>query len=183
MQSLRHPSGSHAGFIEDFLRLVDECAARMLMLEDTDASYPRAAGKWSRKEIVGHLIDSAINNHARFVRAVQAADLVFEGYDQDAWVRVQRYQDRSWPALVRAWRVYNLQIAEVIQSTPPAELERPRRRHNLHEIAFRRVPPDADATLGYLVEDYVAHLCHHLHQVLDQDARSVAALASVNVQD
>ena len=49
---------------------------------------------------LGHLIDSAVNNHARFVRAQLQDDLVFPGYDQDGWVRVQRYDERSWPALV-----------------------------------------------------------------------------------
>jgi hypothetical protein len=184
MQSFSGPLGTRMadGFVDDFLRLVDEATARMLAIEDQDAGRPRAEGKWSRKEIVGHLIDSAINNHARFVRGALQPDFVFEGYDQDAWVRAQRYQDRNWAGLVRAWRVYNRQIAEVVRATPAEALERPRPRHNLHEIAFCRLPAEAVATLQYLVEDYVAHLQHHLRQVLDAETPREAALASVGLE-
>ena len=169
MQSLCEPCGTRVneGFIDDFLRLIDEAAARMLVIEDEEASRPRAAGKWSRKEIVGHLIDSALNNHARFVRAMLESDLVFDGYDQDGWVRVQRYGEQGWPALVRAWRAYNRQIAEIMRSTPGSELTRSRQPHNLHEIAFQPLPADSVATLRYLMEDYVAHLQHHVRQVLE----------------
>lgn len=187
MQSLRDEpsaSGVNAAFVDDFLRLVDEAAARMLTMEDQDAARPGAAGKWSRKEVVGHLIDSAINNHARFVRAVLQDDLVFDGYDQDAWVRAQRYQERSWPDLVRAWRTYNRQLADIVSGIAPQDLARPRPRHNLHEIAFRSLAADAGVTLGTLIEDYVAHMQHHLRQVLETDEASrAAAPESVGVHD
>ena len=186
MQSLCEPCGTRVNeaFIDDFLRLVDEAAARMLVIEDEEASRPRAAGKWSRKEIVGHLIDSAVNNHARFVRATLEGDLVFDGYDQDGWVRAQRYQERDWPALVRGWRTYNRQIAEIMRGTPGSDLTRARHRHNLHEIAFRTPPADSAATLRYLMEDYVAHLQHHVRQVLEAEQPvSATAPESVGVQD
>jgi hypothetical protein len=154
-------------FIDRFLEIVDEGASRLLSIRDDVASEPRAPAKWSRKEIVGHLIDSAINNHARFVRAQMQDDLIFSGYDQDAWVRLQRYQDRSWTGLIHAWRTYNAQIAEIMRATPRVELDRPRLRHNLQEIGFRPLPPGSDATLGFLMRDYVEHLQHHLRQVLD----------------
>ena len=94
-------------------------------------------------------------------------DLVFDGYDQEAWVRVQRYQERPWSDLVQTWRAYNAQIAAIIGSTPPIELDRPRSPHNLERIAFGALPADGEATLGFLMRDYVAHLQHHLRQVLD----------------
>jgi hypothetical protein len=151
---------------ETLTAIVDRGAAGLLAVRDDVASRPRAPGKWSPKEIVGHLIDSAVNNHARFVRAQLQQDLVFPGYDQDAWVRVQRYNERPWPELVHAWRTFNTQIAAVMGATPPGELSRPRAQHNLHEIGFQPLPAGTPATLGFLMRDYVAHLQHHLRQVL-----------------
>ena len=72
-------------FIAAFTRTVRESVEALLTMSDADASVARAPGKWSRKEIVGHLIDSAANNHARFVRAQRTDHLLFEGYDPDAW--------------------------------------------------------------------------------------------------
>jgi hypothetical protein len=155
-------------FLERFARIVDDGASRMLAMSDAAAAESRAPGKWSRKEIIGHLIDSAVNNQLRFVRAQVQENLVFDGYDQDAWVRIQEYRGRSWLELVGVWRAYNVQIAAMMQRTPRAELERPRVRHNLAEIGFQLLPPGAPATLDFLMRDYVAHLQHHLHQVLDE---------------
>lgn len=147
--------------------IVEAAAARMLTIADDVAGKPRAAGKWSRKEIVGHLIDSAVNNQARFVRAQMQKDLVFDGYDQEAWVRVQRYEQQSWAELVRAWQVYNAQVAAVMRAASQAEIDRPRSPHNLDRIGFKPLPAGADATLGFLMQDYVDHLQHHVAQVLE----------------
>jgi len=156
---------SDRSFIDRFVHTVDESASRMLALSDAAASLPRAPGKWSRKEIVGHLIDSAVNNQARFVRAQLQDDLVFPGYDQEAWVRVQRYGNESWPALVEAWRHANSRVAAIMRAASDEDLERPRARHNLDEIAFVAPASPRDATLGYFMRDYVAHLEHHLRQI------------------
>ena len=153
-------------WIDRLARAVDEGAARLLHVSNEAAATKPAPGKWSPKEIVGHLIDSAVNNQARFVRAQMQDDLIFQGYDQDEWVRVQRYQDRSWPELVHAWRTYNQQVAAIMRATPARELDRVRPRHNLHEIGFNPLPPDEPATLAVLMSDYVAHLEHHLRQML-----------------
>ena len=119
-------------------------------------------GKWSPCELVGHLIDSASNNHQRFVRARFVEHLEFPGYDQDQWVAAQAYQDSDWPALVGLWARYNLHLAHVIESTPEATRALERRRHNLDEIAFRTVPRAQVVTLEYFMCDYVDHLRHHL---------------------
>jgi len=155
-----------AAFVDSFDRIVVEAAARLRAITDDAASTRPAPGKWSPKEIVGHLIDSAVNNQARFVRAQLQDDLVFSGYDQDGWVRVQRYDERSWPETVQAWHTFNTQIVAVIGATPAQEFSRPRERHNLHEIGFQQLPDGTPATLGFLMRDYVAHIEHHLKQVL-----------------
>lgn len=146
--------------------IVEAAAARMLTIADDVAGKPRAAGKWSRKQIVGHLIDSAVNNQARFVRAQMQQDLVFDGYDQEAWVRVQRYEQQPWVELVRAWQVYNAQVAAIMRNASQAEIDRARSPHNLDRIGFKSLPPGGEATLGFLMRDYVDHLQHHVAQVL-----------------
>lgn len=153
-------------WIDRLTRAVDRGAERLLALSEAAAASRPAPGKWSPKEIVGHLIDSAVNNQARFVRAQMQDGLVFQGYDQDEWVRVQRYQDRPWPELVRTWRTYNEQIAAIMRATPAPELDRVRARHNLHEIGFQPLPANEPPTLAFLMRDYVAHLQHHLRQIL-----------------
>jgi hypothetical protein len=137
------------------------------VISDADASLPRAPGKWSRKEIVGHLIDSASNNHERFVRAQFTDDLICPTYDQEAWVRTQRYRDASWIELVLLWAHFNLHLARVMEAVPSEDRTRPRTRHNLHQVGFRTVAESEPATLEYFMQDYVVHLEHHLRQIFE----------------
>jgi hypothetical protein len=158
-----------AAFLADFRQTVDRAAARLLELSDDEAAVRPAPGKWSPKEIVGHLIDSASNNHGRFVRAQLQEDLIFEGYDQNAWVCVEAYQDRVWTDLVRFWQAFNQHIAAVMETTDPQALSRPRVRHNLDQLAWQTVDALQPTTLEYFMRDYVGHLKHHLRQVLRTD--------------
>ena len=151
--------------LEDFRATVEQAARRLRTLSEADSEGRRAPGKWSAKEVLGHLIDSAGNNHQRFVHAQFTDDLVFPGYDQDAWISVQRYQAASWPTLIELWRAYNLHLAHVIDAIPDTVLRQPRRRHNLYQIAWRAVPESEPVTLEYFIRDYVGHLKHHLTQI------------------
>jgi hypothetical protein len=144
---------------------VEQALPRLAAIDDIASARHPALGKWSPREIIGHLIDSAQNNHGRFVRAQLTDDLVFPGHAQDEWVRVQRYNEREWSALVELWADYNFHIAHVIAQIPPDIADRPRRKHNLHELAWRTVPADKPATLAYFMTDYVGHLEHHLRQI------------------
>lgn len=129
--------------------LREAIAAATPLLEgmDDEMSQRRPApGKWSPREIVGHLIDSASINHQGFVRASFQDALVFPGYDQDAWVTAQRYQDAPWRELVTLWRTFNLHIARLMESTPSEQRLRPRKHHNLHEIACQLVPKEKPTT-------------------------------------
>ena len=148
------------------LLVLDAAAPRLLELDDTASAGRPAPGKWSSKEIVGHLIDSASNNHARFVRAQLQDDLIFPGYAQDDWVAAQRYQDAPWRQLVELWAAFNRHLARVMAAVPEDVRMKPRTRHNLHQIAFRTVPENQPATLDYFMRDYVYHLEHHLQQIL-----------------
>lgn len=79
---------------------VERAAARLRALDETDAARDRGPGKWTKQEILGHLIDSAANNHQRFVRAQAVDPFVWPGYEQDAWVAANRYRLRPWGELV-----------------------------------------------------------------------------------
>ena len=150
---------------DDLRAIVERAAASLVTLPDVATTRHPAPGRWSPRQIIGHLIDSASNNHRRFVLAQLGDDLLFPGYDQDAWVETQRYNEASWRDLVALWRAFNLHLAHVMAAVPEAERRRPRARHNLDEIAFRPVPPDRAATLQYFMDDYVAHVRHHLRQI------------------
>jgi hypothetical protein len=145
---------------------VGRAAPALLRIDDAASASRPAPGKWSPREIIGHLIDSASNNHQRFVRMREREDLVVDGYEQDDWVASQRYGSAPWPELVLLWLTYNRHLARLMAATPVPDRDRARRVHNLHLRAFRPVPADRDVTLAYFMNDYVEHLEHHLAQIL-----------------
>ena len=122
---------------------------------NAEASSRPQPGKWSKKEILGHLLDSASNNHQRFVRAAVQGKLAFPGYDQDPLVELQRFRTMEWGFLTEFWASYNRFLAQVISVLP---LESATVVCNIGEN-----PP---ATLEWVAQDYVAHLKHHLNQIL-----------------
>lgn len=156
--------------LEDFRQTVESAAGRLRLMTEAESAERRSAGKWSPREIVGHLIDSAANNHQRFVRAQFQDDLVFTGYEQEQWVASQHYREASWPLLVELWRTYNLHLAHLVSHIPEDKLTRPRQAHSLHKIAWQPVGESEPATLEYLIRDYVGHLKHHLRQIFDEDS-------------
>ncbi len=128
----------------------------LLEVDEETASGKPAPGKWSPKEIIGHLIDSAANNHHRFVRLQHEQQLEFPGYEQDEWVRIQHYKDRDWKELVILWATYNRHLLHVIRHVDPACLER---TWTVGEGT------DESPTLRFLMEDYFDHMRHHLSQI------------------
>jgi hypothetical protein len=152
-------------FADDLVATVHATAARLRRVSDSEAAKTPASGKWSAKQVIGHLIDSASNNHQRFVRATWQDDLVFQPYDQDAWVAHQGYQTAPWPELVDLWESYNAHLARVMRSVPESVRLREHARHNLDTLAWEPVPPDRPATLDDFMRDYVAHLQHHVRQI------------------
>jgi methylisocitrate lyase len=156
-------------YVEDLRRTVERATGALLALSDAATARRPAPDKWSPREIIGHLVDSASNNHQRFVRAQFQEDLVFAGYEQDEWVRAQDYQSAPWAPLVRLWRSMNLQLARVMATVPDAARMREHARHNLDRIAWKKVAADRPATLDYFMADYVGHLKHHLRQILGAD--------------
>jgi hypothetical protein len=123
-------------------------------IPESEAAIKPAPEKWSKKEILGHLIDSAGNNHQRFVRAQLQDELTFPKYEQEGWARCQDYASADWSLLIELWSAYNRHLAWVIERIPPAKLAMP-----VQIIGYE------PCTLGFLVEDYVVHLDHHLAQL------------------
>jgi hypothetical protein len=146
-------------------RVVERYAVTLAGTDEVMLHRCPAAGRWSIAQIIGHLVDSASNNHQRFVRGRWQDGLVFPGYDQDAWVTAQRYQDSDWTELLGLWRAFNLHLAHVMESTPADVRAKPYTTHNFDQVAFRPMPAGEDATLDWFMEDYVEHLKHHLRQI------------------
>lgn len=155
----------------DLLRAVAEAEPALRALPAARTHLRPSPGHWSPAEILGHLIDSASNNHQRFVRAADQDDLVFVGYDQDRWVERQGYQDAPWRQLVDLWAGFNRHLARVMARIPQPVRVREHTRHNLDQLAYRTVAVGAPVTLQWFLEDYVLHLRHHLEQILGHPAQ------------
>ena len=152
-------------YVTELRAILDAAVPRLEQMDDAQAARRPAPGKWSPKDIIGHLNDSASNNHQRFVRAQLTEDLIFPGYDQERWVAVQGHAEAPWLELVGLWHFYNRQIARVMANASASERERLRPRHNLDQIATYGVPPSEPGTLDYLMADYVKHLRRHVLQI------------------
>lgn len=140
---------------------IDSSYPRLLSISDARASEKPYAEKWSIKEILGHMVDSAANNHQRIVRMQEAKDIGKFVYTQQHWVNSQHYQAEPWLDLVELWYRYNIHLAHVITHVDPDSLD--------HRCDMGYSEP---ATLRFMIEDYVRHLEHHLGQIFtDTDPR------------
>ena len=162
-------------FLDDFRRTLSLAAERFNLISEEESQIPRAEGKWSPKQIVGHLIDSAANNHQRFVRAQFTDGLVFDGYEQERWVETQRYQDVPWRELTQLWQFYNRHIMHIIDVTPDDQRTRLRAKHNLHQIASDLLKEDEPVTLEWFMRDYLDHMKKHLGQIFESIPAGQAA--------
>jgi len=136
---------------------------------------PEAAAKrakpdgWSKKEELGHLIDSAINNYARVIRVQREDAPALPGYEQDAWVERQGYQDRDWQELIVLWSAMNQHMLAAVRRVPQSALGR-----------TCTIGGGKTMTLAFVIEDYVDHLVHHLQHIgiaLDPFRRAESAYA------
>lgn len=126
--------------------------------ETTRPNRPSGKG-WSRREELGHLVDSAVNNHARIARAALSPSYEGPGYEADRWVAVHGYAAVPWPELVEIWRAHNAALVPLVAGLPDAKLSTP-----------CRVGEDPPVTLGFLIDDYVRHMRHHVDQILRRPA-------------
>lgn len=169
-------STTSLGYIRALDSITRETAANLRQLPESIVTWRPKAGAWSIKEIIGHLVDSAANNHQRFVRAEQQDGLVFPPYAQNEWVRIQSYNSAPWIELVSLWESYNLHLARVMAAVPPRVRDRKHAQHNFHQIGFRQFKADEPVSLDDLMYDYVLHLEHHLAQVRDRKLGAESAV-------
>lgn len=120
-------------------------------------SFKAGPDKWSKKEILGHLIDSAANNHHRFVRGGYNAATDFPQYSQNDWVRIQKYNESEWMNLIALWSVYNLHLCDVIERLPGEAFS-----------ALCNIGKEEPVTLEFVIKDYLRHLRHHMEVILEK---------------
>jgi DinB superfamily len=122
----------------------------LLTISEAEASVPEREGKWSAKQVMGHLTDSAVNNLGRIVRLQIEAGQTLPGYLQMEWVSLQHYGEREWSQVLGLWFALNEHVAWTIAHVERARLT------NEGVVAGEKV------TLGFVIADYVAHMEHHL---------------------
>ena len=148
-----------------FQRYLNEQFDLLTEINNDLASEKINSDKWSRKEILGHLIDSANVNYNRFINAVSKDNLIFESYPQDDWVELQFYNDRDWNELVDLWKLLNLHIIVLVNNIPEDKKANKSSRHNFDKICWKQVKGNEKSSLDYLIKDYIGHLKHHLNQI------------------
>jgi hypothetical protein len=142
--------------ISRLTHLCGEMPIKLRAIDNEKFQHKPSAEKWSKKEILGHLCDSAANNHQRFIRA-RYIDTPHIVYDQNHWVSLTNYQSVSTDLLVDHWTTYNLLIIHICSQINDHDLERTCETSNGNIY-----------TLDYLFNDYVDHMEHHLNQITNQ---------------
>ena len=154
-----------ASYSSTLLSIIDKAVA-IKGIAVADMERKPTPGKWSKKEILGHLIDSAYNNHARFLIAEKQGNLIFSGYDQVEWVKRNNYQEQDRSEIFQAWSVVNTHLSRLINSIPDHILSNLTTEHNFHKICFNLLQEGAPSNLSYLIWDYLDHMEHHLVQII-----------------
>lgn len=141
--------------------LVNVTCERLNDADDKQYSVKPSARKWSKKEIIGHLCDSAVNNLSRFIRAqFEPEPFIVTRYSQNEWVKLNGYNEMNLNDILSYWQALNSQIVQVIKSIPPDKLDI---KLDLGDAAFRE--DGENKNLLWLIEDYVIHMEYHLKQV------------------
>lgn len=135
--------------------VVNEYTTRMSELQELEWAAKSNPAKWSKKEVLGHLIDSALNNHRRFVvtQYAQNQNIV---YDQVQWVALQDYQNADTRTLIQLWRLLNLQIARILETMPEPVWDNP--------CDTGKNGPEIHS-LKWIASDYLPHMNHHMEQI------------------
>jgi len=145
-----------ASIAEKLIRTVHHEYAFLAGIPEALAAKSPGKGRWSIKQIVGHLIDSASNNHQRMVRLQYTERLNFPDYTKanETWVSIQAYEHENWQCLLELWKYFNLHIAHLIQNADSASL-----RHTWLDDTGEEVP------LERMIAGYLEHLALHLRDI------------------
>lgn len=138
---------------------INEVPAKFLRFPEGELKRKPAQDKWSKKEILGHLIDSATNNHHRFVKSqFENEPFTIFPYEQEHWVKIQNYNEVDTKYLVEFWKLYNEHILWIISNFPEEKLSVKCRSVDERETA---------GNVFLLIKDYVDHMDHHLEQIFN----------------
>jgi hypothetical protein len=137
--------------LHHILNVVPERLAALL--KDAVERKPSTTN-WSPKEELGHLLDSAVNNHQRIVRAQMEDKLALPGYEQNRWVAIHRYHQREWAELIELWTTFNRQLLIAAEAVPDSAWS--------HTLS---VGGGESVTLQFVFEDYIRHMLHHLEHI------------------
>ena len=139
---------------EGIHEVVASAKPRLLKIPPEEVILKSKPDKWSKKEILGHLIDSAANNHQRFLRAAQNIAADFPVYDQNRWVAIQCYNKLDWPDLINLFTYFNMHISHVIDFLPEEVFANP-----------VNIGKENPVILEFVITDYLRHLKHHVEQL------------------
>ncbi len=142
--------------IEEYETIVNRFHAEMEQVPERFTGVRPAADKWSLKDIVGHLIDSACNNHQRFIRLQHGKILELPGYDQEKWVASSVYTEYDWHNLLTLWYSYNELIVHLIRHVDKSSLS------NSWNHEGELLP------LEHLIPDYFKHMQWHEKQFAER---------------
>ena len=139
------------------LRVIDDAKVWLDQIDEQTAHHKPSPERWSISEVIGHLVDSACNNHQRFIRGQEPGELTFPKYDQNFWVQAGNYRQHNWAALVSLWYGYNRHLAVVMAHVAEDQLDTP-----------CTITPYDTCSLEFLITDYVDHLNHHLVKIKER---------------
>lgn len=140
--------------IEQLSYIVEKVPNLLIGIGEEKMAEKLTPNKWSKKEIIGHLIDSATNNHQRFIRG-QFENIPEIRYDQNKWNEYSFYQQMDSHQIIQFWSIYNKQLIEIIQRIPVENLQ-------------KQVKVGEDLyTIESLIIGYIEHLEYHLKQVVE----------------
>jgi len=142
---------------EDLNQVIREYAKKIASIPEKEFAAKPQPDKWSKKEVLGHLIDSAQNNLRRFICGQYEPTPPKIVYDQERWVVSNNYTQTDSPELITFWLLINQRIVAVLNQMPPSayasNCDTGKDSVQLHSIEW-------------LADDYVKHMKHHLNQII-----------------
>jgi hypothetical protein len=145
---------------ERFRNEIARAAERLEAVTEERARQTYRDGSWTRKQVMGHLLDSASNNHQRFVRASLQDEYVGPTYDQPAWVDRIGWGELPWEQLLRYWKTYNEVLVRIVSRIPREK----------YGVRCTILDYPREYTLETLIVDYLDHMNQHIDQICGKAA-------------
>ncbi|MDR2040228.1 MAG: DinB family protein [Bacteroidales bacterium] len=145
-------------YTDEIRKVINEWEQKLLLLPEKGITEKRNHQNRTIKQLLGHLIDSASNNHQRIIRLQYNDHLIFPDYtqDNDRWIAIQDYQHADWENLVQLWKYFNLHIIHLIETVDQSKLN-----NYWTDFEGRKV------TLEEMIKGYSSHLNLHMSDIND----------------